>query len=208
MSRVMRQALEGVESVIHLAAYQDYMPDFSSFIHTNTESSALIFEIAVSDPRRYPLRKVVFASSQSVSGEGRYVCTHCAGGVDAPTIAEQLALPALAYDFPHEAVHVPAPRPMGQLRKGEWEVRCPKCEGAMSPLLIDEMTVASGNGIRHLQVRDRAIGRPTRQEIRHSDGVDALHIRPRPEELISQPVFGHSSQVRAALARWLAARHL
>ena len=50
----MRQALEGVEFVIHLAAYQDYMPDFSSFIHTNTESSALIFEIAVSDPSALP----------------------------------------------------------------------------------------------------------------------------------------------------------
>ena len=141
---VMRQALEGVDSVIHLAAYQDYMPDFSSFIHTNTESSALIFEIAVSDPRRYPLRKVVFASSQSVCGEGRYLCTKCAGGIDAPTIAEQLALPALAYDLPPEAVHVPPPRSMEQLRRGEWEVRCPKCGGAMSPLLIDEMTVGPG----------------------------------------------------------------
>ncbi len=141
---VMRQALEGVRSVIHLAAYQDYMPDFSSFIHTNTESSALIFEIAVSDPTRYPLRKVVFASSQSVCGEGRYVCTRCAGGVDAPTIAEQLALPALGYDFPPAAVYVPPPRPMEQLRRGEWDVRCPKCEGALSPLLIDETTVGPG----------------------------------------------------------------
>jgi dTDP-L-rhamnose 4-epimerase len=141
---VMREALEGVHSVIHLAAYQDYMPDFSSFIHTNTESSALLFELAVSDPTRYPLRKVVFASSQSVCGEGRYLCTRCAGGIDAPTIAEQLALPALAYDFPPEAVHVPPPRSMEQLRRGDWDVRCPQCGNVMSPLLIDEMTIAPG----------------------------------------------------------------
>ncbi len=141
---VMREVLEGVQSVIHLAAYQDYMPDFSRFIHTNTESAALIFEIAVSDPARYPVQKVVFASSQAVCGEGRYVCTRCAGGVDAPSIAEQLAQPSLAYGFPPDAVHMPAPRSMEQLRRGDWSVRCPKCGEALSPLLIDELTVSPG----------------------------------------------------------------
>src|SRR3989442_11364248 len=38
------KALRGVNRIIHLAAYQDYLPDFSTFIHTNTESSALMFE--------------------------------------------------------------------------------------------------------------------------------------------------------------------
>ncbi|MBU4255605.1 MAG: NAD-dependent epimerase/dehydratase family protein [Acidobacteria bacterium] len=75
----LAHALEGMDYVIHLAAYQDYMPDFSTFIHTNTESSALLFELIVSDPKRYPVRKIVFASSQSVCGEGRYVCPNCAG---------------------------------------------------------------------------------------------------------------------------------
>ena len=40
-------ALRGVDYVVHLAAYQDYLPDFSTFIHTNTESTALIFELIV-----------------------------------------------------------------------------------------------------------------------------------------------------------------
>ena len=40
----MLRAMEDVEFVIHLAAYQDYLPDFSSFIHVNAESSALLFE--------------------------------------------------------------------------------------------------------------------------------------------------------------------
>lgn len=141
---VMREVLEGVQSVIHLAAYQDYMPDFSRFIHTNTESAALIFEIAVSDPARYPLQKVVFASSQAVCGEGRYVCTRCAGGVDVPSIAEQLAQPGLAYGFPPGAVHMPAPRSMEQLRRGDWSIGCPQCGQALSPLLIDELTVSPG----------------------------------------------------------------
>ena len=40
-------AMAGVDFVFHLAAYQDYMPDFSRFIHTNTESAALMFELIV-----------------------------------------------------------------------------------------------------------------------------------------------------------------
>jgi dTDP-L-rhamnose 4-epimerase len=113
----MSRALEGVEAVFHLAAYQDYMTDFSTFIHVNAESAALLFELAVSDRRRYPVRKVVFASSQAVSGEGRYEC-------------------------PTHGVIRPGPRPVEQLRAGQWEVRCPTCGCEMQPLLIDEETVA------------------------------------------------------------------
>ena len=29
-------ALDGIDGIIHLAAYQDYMPDFSTFHHVNT----------------------------------------------------------------------------------------------------------------------------------------------------------------------------
>jgi len=51
------QAMEGVDGVFHLAAYQDYLPDFSSFIHTNAESTALLFELIVSDRRLFPVKK-------------------------------------------------------------------------------------------------------------------------------------------------------
>ena len=88
----LSRALEGMSHVVHLAAYQDYMPDFSRFIHTNAESSALLFELIVSDRERYPVRKIVFASSQAVCGEGRYLCPSCAGGVHAPSIADQLSV--------------------------------------------------------------------------------------------------------------------
>src|ERR1700737_4230812 len=45
---VLGRALEEVEYVFHLAAYQDYLPEFSRFVHTNAESAALLFELAVS----------------------------------------------------------------------------------------------------------------------------------------------------------------
>src|SRR5438309_7806867 len=69
----MARALAGVDYVMHLAAYQDYLADFSTFIHVNAESCALIFELIVEG--RLPIRKLVFASSQSVAGEGYYRCS-------------------------------------------------------------------------------------------------------------------------------------
>ena len=115
----MERALEGMDHVLHLAAYQDYLPDFSTFIHTNTESTALIFELAVSDPDRFPLRKIVVASSQSVSGEGKYSCN-----------AERI-------------IFHPDPRTPDRLQRGEWEILCPTCGSAATPLLIDEATCSN-----------------------------------------------------------------
>jgi dTDP-L-rhamnose 4-epimerase len=110
----LRPALEGIDGVFHLAAYQDYLPDFSTFIHTNAESSALLFELVARDD--LPIRKIVFASSQSVSGEGTYLCAE-------------------------HGVTEPGPRSLAQLRAGEWELRCPECGAAMTPVPIPEETV-------------------------------------------------------------------
>lgn len=144
--RDLTRALESVEGVFHLAAYQDYLPDFSSFIHTNAESSALLFELIVSDRRRFPVKKIVFASSQSVCGEGRYACT---GGEDirnTPYAAESVRWPnaprtKTALSGAGHGIITPGPRPLDQLRRGDWEVKCPRCGCEMEPLVIDEATV-------------------------------------------------------------------
>ncbi len=137
------RALQGVDYVFHLAAYQDYMPDFSQFIRTNTESAALMFELAIANRKRYPVRKIVFASSQSVSGEGAYLCPACADGVRVPSIQEQLIAGVSPVDeLPPGAVHVPGPRPIEQLKRGDWEIRCPVCRGNMEPLLVQEGTIS------------------------------------------------------------------
>ena len=121
---VLGRALRDAEYVFHLAAYQDYMQDFSRVIHTNTESAALLFELAVADRERYPIKKILFASSQAVSGEGLYLCPVCAGDeIRVPTIEEQL-LSGVAWNGCSPAARrVPAPRPVEQLKRGEWEVR-------------------------------------------------------------------------------------
>lgn len=112
----LERALASVEVVMQLAAYQDYQPDFSRFIHTNTESMASIFELIVSDPKRYPVQRIVHASSQAVSGEGKYSCD-CTG--------ERL--------FFH-----PGPRPLEQLERGDWDIHCPRCGKPAQDELIDE----------------------------------------------------------------------
>jgi dTDP-L-rhamnose 4-epimerase len=107
----VKRALAGVDYVMHLAAYQDYLPDFSTFIHVNTESCALIFELIVEG--RLPVRKLVFASSQAVAGEGSYAC-------------------------PEHGPCTPDPRPTAQLEQGDWEVRCQSCGREMTTQLIPE----------------------------------------------------------------------
>lgn len=137
----MERALAGVAGVFHLAAYQDYLPDFSTFLHTNAESSALIFELAVADRRRFPLRKIVFASSQSVCGEGRYLCAGSKHPLDryAAELVRQVGCTP-AGQAGHGVIF-PGQRSIEQLRAGDWEICCPDCGSVMAPLLIDESAV-------------------------------------------------------------------
>ena len=41
------KALEGIDAVIHLPAYMDSRSDFSTYVRTNIESIALLFEVIV-----------------------------------------------------------------------------------------------------------------------------------------------------------------
>lgn len=103
-----RSALEGAEAVYHLAAYQDYLPDFSTFFTVNAASTALLYEILVAEPNLHRVRKVIVAASQAVMGEGRYACKACSDREFFPEI-----------------------RLEAQLSKGQWEHQCPVCGGQL-----------------------------------------------------------------------------
>ena len=110
---ILEKAMEGVEGIFHLAAYQDYMTDFSNFIRVNTLSTALIFEIIVE--KKLDIKKIILASSQSTYGEGKYKCkTH--------------------------GIQFPDSRSVEQLDKGDWEMHCyeKSCKEYLEPVLIDE----------------------------------------------------------------------
>ena len=67
---ILQKALKNVEAVYHFAAYQDYLPDFSTFYHVNSVGTALLYEIIVEE--KLSVKKVIVASSQFVQGEGVY----------------------------------------------------------------------------------------------------------------------------------------
>ena len=114
----MEGALEGVRAVFHLAAYQDYLTDFSKFARVNDGGTAMLYEIIVN--RRFPVEKVILGSSQAVYGEGKYQCSE------------------------HGAQYPPM-RCLEQLERGEWEIRCPVCSGQIKPVPTDESRVNPNN---------------------------------------------------------------
>jgi dTDP-L-rhamnose 4-epimerase len=124
---VLRRALDGIEAVFHLAAYQDYLPDFSHFFFTNSVGTALLYELIVNES--LPVRKVVVASSQAIYGEGKY---HC----------------------PTHGVQYPDQRPPEQLERGDWAVYCPLCTKAVAALWTDE-SVAVPHNSYSLSKRDQ-----------------------------------------------------
>ena len=69
--RALTEALQGVDYVYHLAAFQDYLPYFSRFVDVNVSSTARIYELIVRD--NLPIKKVIVASSQATLGEGLYL---------------------------------------------------------------------------------------------------------------------------------------
>jgi dTDP-L-rhamnose 4-epimerase len=98
---LLARALRGVDRVLHLAAYQDYLPDFSTFFRINTAGTALLYEVIVEG--RLPIKKVAIASSQAAYGEGRHECLE------------------------HGTVY-PDIRSEDQLSSGRWEIQCTKCD--------------------------------------------------------------------------------
>jgi len=114
----MEKALQGVSAVFHLAAYQDYLTDFSKFAFVNDGGTALLYEMIVN--HRLPIEKVVLGSSQAVYGEGKYQCAE------------------------HGAQYPPM-RCLEQLERGDWEVKCPACDRQMNLVPTDESRVNPHN---------------------------------------------------------------
>lgn len=109
-----KAALVGVDAVVHLAAYQDYLPTFSRFFHTNAAGTALLYELLVADASlAKQVKKIVVATSQAVYGEGRYRC--------ATTSCQR------------QGVQFPGQRSLEQLEAHQWEPACPACGLPLEP---------------------------------------------------------------------------
>lgn len=114
----LEKAMQGIDAIYHMAAYQDYLPDFSTYFHVNSVSTALIYEIIVE--KEMPIQKVIVASSQAVLGEGLYRCED------------------------HGEL-IPDIRLEEQLSKGDWEHHCPHCGKYMQSLPTPEEKINPQN---------------------------------------------------------------
>jgi len=113
------KALEGIDVVYHFAAYQDYLPDFSKFMHVNSVGTALLYEIIVE--KNLPIKKVIVASSQAVYGEGKYRCPRC------------------------NRIKFPDIRELDDLERGEWNHRCQDCGTPLQAMWTNEKRVNPQN---------------------------------------------------------------
>ena len=112
------RGLGGVDAVLHLAAYQDYLPDFGKFFHVNTVGTALLYEVVVE--KRLPIQKIVVASSQATYGEAKYL------RADGSAVYPEL-------------------RPEAQLKRGIWDPLDPLTAEPLTPTWTDEAVVQPHN---------------------------------------------------------------
>ena len=108
------RALDGVASVVHLAAQVGVgqsMYAIVPYVDENVRGTAVLLDRLANAGRR--IKRLVVASSMSIYGEGRYRCSSC-GPV------------------------APGPRPLAQLQAREWELRCPACATPTTPAPCDE----------------------------------------------------------------------
>src|ERR687898_2875790 len=145
--RTWERVLDGIDIVFHQAAYGGYMPEIAKFIESNGVGTALMLE-TIRD-KNLPVRKVIVASSQAVYNEGAYSC-------------------------PEHGRFYGTTRPIAQLERGDWDVHCPLCDAATTPVPTDEAAPTGGENVYAISklVQERLViswGRAT--------GIPAIALR-------------------------------
>jgi dTDP-L-rhamnose 4-epimerase len=104
---VLRRALADVDLLVHLAAFGGFAPGIAPYFDVNVTAYATMLEVA--EEIGAPLRRAMVASTQAVYGEGTSRC-------------------------PEHGRFRPAPRMVPDMDAGRWEVTCPRCGRAGSPV--------------------------------------------------------------------------
>jgi dTDP-L-rhamnose 4-epimerase len=128
----LKEALAGVDVIFHFAAtvgVGQSMYEIARYMSVNTQGTAELLQ-AILDSKKAP-QKLIVASSMSIYGEGRYVCSKC--GCQA----------------------VPAVRPLDQLKAGQWDICCTICQGLLRPLPTNESKPSEINSMYALSKRDQ-----------------------------------------------------
>jgi len=110
----LKKTLKGKEIIFHQAAVVGVgqsMYEISRYSEVNILGTANLLDILANENHR--VEKLIIASSMSIYGEGKYSCAGC--GVVYPKL-----------------------RSLSQLKRGEWEMRCPLCNQEVQSLPTDE----------------------------------------------------------------------
>ena len=115
---VVRKALQGVETVVHLAAETgtgQSMYEIARYNEVNVIGTALLLDILANDPQR-SVKRIVLASSRSIYGEGAYICPACSP----------------------DQRRYPESRTLPQLAAHQWEYGCEQCDATLQPVATHE----------------------------------------------------------------------
>lgn len=128
----LKEALTGVDVVFHFAAsvgVGQSMYEISRYMSVNTQGTAELLQAMLDS--RFPVEKLIVASSMSIYGEGRYKCDSCDRSVAPPM------------------------RSVAQLRSGKWDLYCDVCGGKLRPQPTDEAKPSEINSFYALSKRDQ-----------------------------------------------------
>ena len=112
----LKKALQGIEIIFHKAAavgVGQSQYEIKKYVDVNTGGTANLLDILVND--KHNIEKLIVAASQTSYGEGRYTCAE------------------------HGTQH-PGLRPENQLKRANWEHKCPRCNQDMHPAPVPENT--------------------------------------------------------------------
>lgn len=127
----IEKALENVEVIFHEAAavgVGQSMYKIQHYVEVNTVGTAKMLELLVN--KENSVEKIIVASSMSIYGEGAYKCGK------------------------HGAVY-PNLRPQEQLKKHDWEVKCPQCGKDLTPIPTPEDKPLQPTSIYAITKRDQ-----------------------------------------------------
>jgi dTDP-L-rhamnose 4-epimerase len=125
---MIENALSDIDIVFHQAAYGGYMPEMAKYVQVNSFGTAQMLEII--REKNFPIKKVIVASSQAVYSEGAGECSK------------------------HGLVF-PKVRPVEQLQRGDWSVRCPICHQPTTSVATPEEAPVGGETVYGLTKVDQ-----------------------------------------------------
>jgi len=136
----LKEALSDSEIIFHQAAMVGVgqsMYQVEKYMDVNTMGTAKLLDILANE--EHDVKKLIVASSMSIYGEGKYECSEC-------------------------GILYPPLRSEAQLKKREWEMKCPSCGNVVKPVPTDEDKPLQPTSIYAISKKDQeemclAVGR-------------------------------------------------